>query len=125
MTRHHVGDFRRPVAISEINRHNREFHTARGVTPSVDSGGCMHWRGGDAAPGAGTTAFRDTAHDVRTGTTPSARIEAMNRGARAFWSGAGEPITVDTLRRVAAPAGARTSEAINAANHAFWAGRTP
>ncbi|HEX5461444.1 MAG TPA: hypothetical protein VFX20_15885 [Steroidobacteraceae bacterium] len=108
--------------IADINARNRHFHAAQCVTPQLDSSGRMNWRTGDSAPGARTTVFRDAAHDVRAATTPGARIEAMNRGARAFWSGVGDPptVTADTLRRVAAPAGVRTPEAINAANRAFW-----
>jgi hypothetical protein len=122
LDRHHTGDFSRPVAITQLNAANRSFWARRSVIPSVDSCGRMHWRGGDAAPGARTTALRDAIYEPRAATTPREQLAALNRGARAFWSGTAEPPTVagDALRKLPAP----TSNAeLNQCNRAFWSGR--
>jgi len=122
LDRHHTGDFSRPVSIAEINRRNREFHAARDATPRLDSSGRMNWRTGDAAPAA-RPGVRDAAHAAAQAVAsadPRARLEALNRGARAFWSGSGEPITADALRRMPAPT---TIGEINQRNRAFWARR--
>jgi len=108
--------------IGDMNATASAFWAKRSATAQPDSSGRMHWRGGDAASGARSTAFRDAMHSAAHAATPREQIAALNRGARAFWSGTGEPPTLvaDALR--GAPAPTSVSE-INARNRAFWAAR--
>jgi len=109
--------------VASINDANSRFWDKRSAAPLLDSRGRMQWRGGDAAPAA-RPGVRDAAHaaaEAVANADPRARLAALNRGARAFWSGAGEPITADALRRMPVPT---TVSEINQRNRAFWAGRS-
>lgn len=120
----HVGNFTRRVSIAEINRRNRG-HAAKNAAPALDASGRMVYprgattRTADSAP---VTEVRDAEHAVRSATTPRELNAAMNRAARALWSGNGEPssVTSDMLRSAPAP---KSIAEMNQRARAFWAGR--
>jgi len=109
--------------IADMNQRAADFWNERSATAQLDSSGRLHWRTGDAAAGARSTAFRDAMHSAAHATTPREQIAALNRGARAFWAGTGEPPTpvADALRGASAPTSVGE---INQRNRAFWAERS-
>ena len=113
MHRTRIGNFSKPQTVTSINARNADFWRSRSVT-TVDS------RPTTDVPRQ--TALRDAAHAQAHATTPAARLRAMNDAARAFWpSTAAAPAA--PIGRQAAPVG-RMAADINAANRAFWAGRS-
>lgn len=107
--------------IADMNQRAADFWNKRSATAQLDSSGRMNWRGGDAAPGARSTAFRDAMHAAAHASTPREQIASLNSAAKAFWN-SGEPPTVtgDALRRMPAPS---SIGEMNARNRAFWASR--